>query len=144
MKIQVKILITLLLGTMVSVSPGESVIRKGGKWNPTHRRTSTEKAQEFTGKILSTEDEGGKENPGIQLKLATSTGTLLVHVGPRWILDENNFKFNNGEPITVVGFTFSLQGHDEVLASEIRRGDTKIQLPPPEKRGVADQSGRDR
>ena len=140
------VLSLLLIGSLGSMALGESLLRKSGPWNPGHRRSPIQKASEYSGRILSTEEYASEgEAAGLHLKLATATGELLVDVGPRWYLNENNFNLTNGEPITVIGIAISLGDRKKIVASELRKGDRNIHLPSrSENRGIAEQEARDR
>lgn len=58
---------------------------------------------------------------GIHLDLKTLSGTFDVHVGPSAFLAAKHFTFAKGDRIQVTGSKVTLQGHEAIIAREIKK-----------------------
>ncbi len=57
---------------------------------------------------------------GVHLFLRQQSGEITeVHLGPRWFLDNQDFRIQQGDSITVTGSRVSFNGHPVVIASEV-------------------------
>lgn len=57
---------------------------------------------------------------GIHLDLKTASGKFDVEVGPATFLASEKFQFAKGDKVQVTGSRITYQGHDIILAREIR------------------------
>ena len=65
---------------------------------------------------------------GIHLTLKTDTGTVSIHVGPAWYIENQDTKIAVRDRIEVKGSRVSFQGKPAVIAAEIRKGDEVLTL----------------
>lgn len=67
-----------------------------------------------------------KRNPhmnedGLHLSIKTDRGTYLAHVAPQWVMEQRGWRFQNGEPVTVLGATFQRNGEENIYAATLKR-----------------------
>jgi DNA/RNA endonuclease YhcR with UshA esterase domain len=65
---------------------------------------------------------------GVHLKLKTEAGTIEVHVGPAWFLEEKDFQFAKGDSLEVLGSRMTIENQDSLLAREIKQGEKTLVL----------------
>ncbi len=65
---------------------------------------------------------------GVQLKLKTDKETVVVHLGPRFYLEEQNFKLAKGDAVEVIGSRVKLEGEEIVVAREVVKDKTRLKL----------------
>jgi hypothetical protein len=63
---------------------------------------------------------------GTHLTLKTDGGSLDVHLGPSSFMASKKFEIAKGDQIEVIGSKVSYQGHDGLVAREIRKGDQTL------------------
>jgi hypothetical protein len=66
----------------------------------------------------------------------TSTGDSLVRLAPVGLLKQGRLVLREGDTISVTGFEGGGMDGDLVVASEIRKGDTRVVLRDPRGRPV--------
>ncbi len=64
----------------------------------------------------------------LRLKLKTDKETVLVHLGPRFYLEQHNFKVAKGDVVEVIGSRVKVAEEEVVLAREIAKGETRLKL----------------
>src|SRR5690349_16852855 len=65
---------------------------------------------------------------GTHLDLKTESATLDVHLGPSAYLSSKGFQFAKGDQVEVTGSKVSLQGHDAIIAREVKKGNKVLTL----------------
>ncbi len=71
----------------------------------------------------------GTDIEGLRLQIRTEGGeTVTVHAGPRLYLEHQDMHFHYGDEVTVTGSEARWDGHDVVLAAQIKMGDKTIDL----------------
>jgi len=65
---------------------------------------------------------------GEHLLVKTDAGTSQVHVGPTWYLLRNDWKFAEGDRLTVTGSQIQVEDTKAIIARTIKRGDKQIEL----------------
>jgi len=71
---------------------------------------------------------GARAWTGTHLTLKTDSGSLDVHVGPSWFLEQNKLSFAKGDEISVTGSKVKYGETDALLAREITKTDQKVTL----------------
>ena len=63
----------------------------------------------------------------MQMDVDTEHGTIPIHLGPVWYMDEyaDRFDVNKGRSVSVVGSRSTVQGKDVLVASEITNEEGK-------------------
>ncbi|MBI1861825.1 MAG: hypothetical protein HYR96_13000 [Deltaproteobacteria bacterium] len=123
-----KWLMCVLVGSVVWA---EAPVSSSGVWKMRRDLAHTKGVEEFRGNIISSGPSPEQDEPGFHLKLNTRGGEILVHVGPRWVIDEHNFDLTHGQPVVIYGAAISLGERHEVLATEIRQGEHSADLREP-------------
>ena len=65
---------------------------------------------------------------GVHLQLKTDGKTLLIHLGPRWFLDNQDVQIEKGDQIEVKGSLITYKDKPAIIAAEIEKGDDVLQL----------------
>ncbi len=65
---------------------------------------------------------------GTHLDLKTESGTLDVHLGPSAFLSSKGFQFAKGDQVQVTGSKVSFEGHEAIVAREVKKGDKVLVL----------------
>ena len=68
----------------------------------------------------------GMQYRGLLLK--TDKGSLLVHLGPGWYLDEKKFAVKVGDTVAATGSQVTLNNQPALIAREIKVNDTTVKL----------------
>lgn len=76
---------------------------------------------------------------GTHLTLKAESGTFDVHLGPSAFLTEKNFKFAKGDQVEVTGSKVTYQGHDAIVAREVKMGGKVLTLR--DAQGIPEWSG---
>ena len=65
---------------------------------------------------------------GLHLALKTESGILDIHLGPAAYLQKQNFQLAKGDQVEVTGSKVQFQGHDAIIAREVKKGDKVLTL----------------
>jgi hypothetical protein len=65
---------------------------------------------------------------GIHLTLKTDSGTISVHVGPEWFLENQDTKIAVKDKIEITGSKIIFQGKPAIIASEVKKGEKILSL----------------
>lgn len=65
---------------------------------------------------------------GIHITLKSDSGSISVHLGPRWYLDRQKVKIVKGDMITVVGSRIIIEANPVVVAGEVEKGGDTLRL----------------
>ncbi|MEW6660703.1 MAG: hypothetical protein AB1424_18835 [Thermodesulfobacteriota bacterium] len=83
------------------------------------------------GKVVQVRTEMIQEGmyPGMALLVDTkSHGQVLVHLGPVWYLERQEFTINPGDEVGIKGMCDKLDGKVSVVAYELTKGDYVLHL----------------
>jgi hypothetical protein len=86
------------------------------------------KAETLKGEVVSLEQIPGRRGmgQGIGLTLRTDSGTVTVHLGPQWYVEQQGeVKIKAGDSVEIKGVKW---GRDVFIAAEVRRGDDILKL----------------
>jgi hypothetical protein len=87
-----------------------------------------------TGQVEKLEDlpsMGGGGGQGMQYRgvtLKTAQGSLMVHLGPGWYLDEKNLAVKVGDTVEVTGSKVTLNNQPALIAREVKTKGTTLKL----------------
>ena len=83
-----------------------------------------------TGEVLSVEQvtPAGYRSSGVHLQLKTAHGTLAVHLGPSWYLDNQEAAIAAKDKIEVTGSRVTLDGSLVLIAAEVKKADGVLKL----------------
>jgi hypothetical protein len=96
--------------------------------NKSERLYSESAVQRVTGVIIDTRTITLKDGVEfMQMDVETDHGTVPVHLGPVWYMDEyaDRFDVNKGRSVSVVGSPSKVQGKEVLVASEITNEEGK-------------------
>jgi DNA polymerase III alpha subunit len=115
----------LIAMVAVPVALAQRGLRQGGA------RPRYDPATEVT--IRGTVDEvrqvtGRQGWAGTHLTLKADQGTLDVHLGPSDFLESKKFTVSTGDQVEVIGSKVQYQGHDALLAREVKKRDQTLTL----------------
>jgi hypothetical protein len=83
----------------------------------------------FSGEVAALEQRGGgRRGGGVRIELRTSEGTLPVHIGPSWFLEEQGLHVAAGDKLEVTGSRITFDGKPAVIAQVVKRGSTAVAL----------------
>jgi DNA/RNA endonuclease YhcR with UshA esterase domain len=99
-------------------------VRQGGipKYNPATEvtvRGTVEEIRQVTGR---------RGWAGTHLTLKTDGGSLDVHLGPSNFVAAKKFAISKGDQVEVIGSKVQYQGHDALVAREIKKGNHTLTL----------------
>jgi preprotein translocase subunit SecG len=63
-----------------------------------------------------------------ELRLKTDQGSLLVHLGPGWFLDEKKFVVKAGDTVEVTGSQVTLNNQPALIAREVKVNGATLKL----------------
>ncbi len=89
------------------------------------------KAETVKGEVTAVEQISGRRglSHGIGLKLKTAAGTLAVHLGPQWYVEQQGeVKIKPGDTVEVTGVKARRGDEDIFIAGEVRRGEDVLKL----------------
>src|SRR5574340_806314 len=89
------------------------------------------KAETVKGQVEAVEQISGRggRGQGIGLKLKTDSGTLVVHLGPKWYVEQQGeVKIAAGDSVEIKGVTEQRRGQDVFIAGEVKRCDDVLKL----------------
>lgn len=94
------------------------------------------KAETVTGTIEAVEEvgPGRRMGPGLGLRVATGSGSVVAHIGPREYFERKNITFAAGDKVELTGVKTVVRGQDAFIVSEVKRGGETLKL--------RDESGR--
>ena len=91
-----------------------------------HYDTTT--VQTVTGKVVRFEAQPARGPAGTQVLLNTGTDSLVVHLGPSWNLQNNNFTLKPGDVIEVTGSKTIVFGKSAIIAAQVKKGSKTLKL----------------
>jgi hypothetical protein len=88
------------------------------------------KTEMITGTVVAMEPIANRrgKGQGMELKLNTGSGQVVVHVGPQWYLDQQSVKIASGDSVEITGAMVSRRGTDIFMASEVKKGNEVLKL----------------
>jgi hypothetical protein len=135
-----KVLVVMVLGlalafpALAQTGPGGGGrgMGMGGGMGP--RLYNPQTVTTVTGQVEKLADlpsMGGGGGMGMQYRgvtLKTDQGSLLVHLGPGWYLDEKKFSITAGDTVEVTGSKVTLNNQPALIAREVKVNGTTLKL----------------
>lgn len=121
--------LTVLTTAIVCTVPaaycqGMGQSRGGRFYNPSTETTVTGTIEE----VRTVPSRSGRGWGGTHLDLKTESGTFDVHLGPSAFLAAKNFTFAKGDQVEATGSKVTYQGHDAIIAREVKMGGKVLTL----------------
>ncbi len=65
---------------------------------------------------------------GVRITVKTVKETIPVHLGPEWYIQNQDFKVNKGDVVTVTGSRIIFDGKPAIIAMEVKKGNLMLKL----------------
>jgi hypothetical protein len=119
----IALLVVLLACTGASAQQGGGAGAKGPMYNPKTVET-------ITGEVVAVETAttamGGSY--GIHMVVKTEKGTIPVHLGPAWYIENQGMKLAAGDRVEVTGSLVTFEGKPAIIAGEVKKGGRTLTL----------------
>jgi len=126
------VVLALAFGTIAFAQPWQGGKNCGGpEGREPGRMYDPAKAETMKGRVEAVEQIAGRRGrgQGIGLKLKTDAGTLIVHLGPQWYVEQQgNVKISAGDAVEITGVKARRRDQDVFIAAEVKRGEDVLKL----------------
>ncbi len=78
-----------------------------------------------SGEVAAVETWGRR---GVGVELQTAEGTLSVHVGPSWFLEEHGLQIAQGDKLEITGSKVAFRGKPGLVAQVVKKGELAVAL----------------
>lgn len=117
---------------------------RGGGWGPATqygRMYNPQTVETVSGEVVKEEKITPVKgmSQGIHILLKTEKGTIPVHLGPAWYIDNQDVTIKEKDKLQVTGSRINFQGKPAIIAAEVVKGDQILMLR--DKNGVPAWSG---
>ena len=65
---------------------------------------------------------------GVHLELKTEKGTVSVHLGPAWFIENQDITIGPKDKIEIKGSRITYEGKPAIIAAEVKKGDSVLKL----------------
>ena len=105
----------------------------GGGWGagtPYGRMYNPQTVETISGEVVSVDKITPMKgmNYGVHLTLKTDKGTISVHLGPGWYIENQDVKIAPDDKIEVKGSRITFEGKPALIAAEVKKGDAVLVL----------------
>lgn len=133
MKIYKYIMLVLFLALATGIDNAWAQRRGGMQKNKQmySRNYDTNTVETIQGEIAEVVYQQSKKRPGmngVHLIVKKEDGTIPVHVGPVWYMNQQEVSFEKGDQISVTGSRITFDNAPAIIAASIKRGDMTLQL----------------
>lgn len=107
--------------------------RGGGGWgagSKYNRLYDVKTVETVSGEVLVVDKitpSKGMSN-GVHLELKTETGTVSVHLGPAWFIENQDITIWPKDKIEIKGSRVTYEGKPAIIAAEVKKGDSVLKL----------------
>ncbi len=120
-----------LLGLLCLPSASAQMLM-GGKGRNAQSQTmyNANTVTTILGKIIGIDKQSPNRgmSSGVHIQLETTDGTIAVHLGPAWYLDNQDIHLELGDQIEVTGSTVLILEKSVLIAAKVRKGDQILML----------------
>lgn len=107
--------------------------RGGGGWGPGssyNRMFDPKTVETVSGEVVSVDRimPAKGMSYGVHLMLKTDNGTISIHLGPAWYLENQDVRIAVKDRIEVRGSQITFQGKPAIIAAEVKRGHETLTL----------------
>jgi hypothetical protein len=101
-----------------------------GSGTPYGRMYNPQTVETISGEVVSVDKITPMKgmNYGVHLTLKTDRGTISVHLGPGWYIENQDLQIAPGDRIEVKGSRITFQGKPTLIAAEVKKGDAVLVL----------------
>ena len=124
----------LFAGVSVFAQRGPGMMWRGsGGWGPDsqyNRMYDPKTVETITGEVTKVDHitPGKGMSGGVHILVKTEKGTLSVHLGPSWYLENQDVKIEPKDKVEVKGSRITFGGKPAIIAIEIKKGDEVLKL----------------
>jgi len=133
------LIIIILLTIVLEILVADPFARRGrawegsGGWGVDSSYVMTfnpQSVETITGKVLSVQkfDPGENMSKGVSVEVRTSSGTVMVHLGPEWYIKRQDIKILPGEWVVITGSRVLFNRNPVIIASELRKANYILRL----------------
>jgi hypothetical protein len=107
--------------------------RGGGGWgggSQYNRLYDAKTVETISGEVVAVESVIPMKNmtAGMHVQVKTEKETISVHLGPAWFLENQDMKIEPKDKIEVKGSRVTYEGKPAIIAAEITKGDSVLEL----------------
>lgn len=112
---------------------GPGNCRQGGRGPGAGMMYDAAKEVTVTGEVTAVEQIASRgrmqKGQGVVLTLKTTDGTMAVHLGPQWYLDQQKgMKIAAGDKVEIKGAKAFRRGEEVFIAAEVKKGSEVLKL----------------
>jgi hypothetical protein len=88
------------------------------------------KAETVTGQVTEVKEFSSRNGmrQGVGLTVKAGDKTMLVHLGPKFYLDQQTVKIAEGDTVEITGVKSFRRGEDVFMAGEVKKGGEVLKL----------------
>ncbi len=120
------IILALVCPSLAQPAPGGGMGMGPRLYNPQTVTTVTGQVEKL--EELSMGPSGGMGMKFQEARLKTEKGSLLVHLGPTWYLDQQKFALKAGETLKVTGSQVTLNNQPAIIAKDVEVNGKTLKL----------------
>ncbi|MFA5111595.1 MAG: hypothetical protein WC443_09330 [Desulfobaccales bacterium] len=120
------VVLALVCPSLAQPGPGGGMGMGPSLYNPQTVTTVTGQVEKL--EELSMGPGGGMGMKFQEARLKTEKGSLLVHLGPAWYLDQQKFALKAGDTLKVTGSQVSLNNQPAIIAKEVDANGKTLKL----------------
>jgi hypothetical protein len=123
-----------LLLTIAGLSLLTTAMAQPRGWNdpqsPYNRLYNPYTVETLSGEVtdIDTFVPSGGWYAGVHIVLGTGNGSIKVHLGPQWYIDNQDLGLSVGDTIQVTGSRVLYEGEEIIIAQQIREGNETLML----------------
>jgi len=135
-KFKALLAVTSLLGFWAipsTYAQGGPQWRGGGGWgsgSQYNRLYDAKTVETISGEVVAVESIAPVNGmtAGMHVQVKTEKGTISVHLGPAWFLENQDLKIEPKDQIEVKGSRVSYEGKPAIIAAEVTKDDSVLKL----------------
>lgn len=120
--------LVILSGLVTAPAWAQQGARKG--MNQYSRQYDTNTVETIEGEVTEVTNNPSRKNEameGVHMLVKTSSGTIPVHLGPVWYMDQQE-AFHKGDHVVITGSRISFSGTFVIVAATIQRNQMVLHL----------------
>ncbi len=117
--------VVILAAAALAQQAGQRGIRGGGP-----RMYDPSKAETVSGDVVAVKEFTSKNGmrKGVGLELNAAGRTIVVHLGPKFYLDQQAVKIAAGDKVEITGVKTVRRGEEVFMAGEVKKGGESLKL----------------
>jgi len=124
------IAVMVMLGVPCSWASAQGGGGGGGPGTPYARLYNPQSVETITGEVVSVERITPLKGMsyGIHMMVKTDKGTISVHLGPAWYIENQEVKIAPGDRVEVKGSRITFQDKPALIAAKVKKGNQVLTL----------------